>query len=174
MARSVLSSECDELERVMRKRNEICSELFLRALQVNHGELPVEPFSDLDQGEPTPEPEPEAQDEPLTDATITEQPIVMNSLNKIEHIKRVICKRFGISKADIEGQCRMAKYNNPRQIAMHLCRKHTTHSFPEIGRRFGGRDHTTILHAFHKITRLAASDTRLAAQLAELGAEIPA
>ena len=50
----------------------------------------------------------------------------------------------------------------PRQIAMWLCKQHTTRSYPDIGRRFGGRDHTTVLHGVRKIEELMALDDQIA------------
>ena len=50
----------------------------------------------------------------------------------------------------------------PRQIAMYLCKQLTTRSYPDIGRRFGGRDHTTVLHAVKKIDQLMAEDEQIA------------
>jgi chromosomal replication initiator protein len=50
----------------------------------------------------------------------------------------------------------------PRQVAMYLAKQLTSRSLPEIGRKFGGRDHTTVIHAVKKIEELSASDTALA------------
>lgn len=173
MGRIVSSTECDELERVIRKRNAVCSYRLLEALRLNHGDEGDEPEPEPRE-EPEPEPQPEPAPEPLTPSTVTELPIVMISRNKVEQIKRIICKRYGISKAEIESNTRKAKVVRPRQIGMFIARKYTTHSFPEIGRRFGGRDHTTILYACAKIEKLAAADASLASQIAEIRAEIPA
>jgi chromosomal replication initiator protein len=56
----------------------------------------------------------------------------------------------------------------PRQAAMYLAKQLTTRSYPDIGRRFGGRDHTTVLHAVRKIEELKASDAGIAADLETL------
>ena len=53
----------------------------------------------------------------------------------------------------------------PRQIAMYLAKTMTSKSFPEIGKRFGGRDHTTVLHAVRKVEELAAGDETLAQEI---------
>ncbi|TLY25626.1 MAG: chromosomal replication initiator protein DnaA, partial [Nitrospirae bacterium] len=60
----------------------------------------------------------------------------------------------------------------PRQIAMYLCRELTDASFPEIGRQFGGKDHTTIIHACKQITKAKEADTALTASLESLKSQI--
>lgn len=68
----------------------------------------------------------------------------------INGIKRVVCKHFGISHDDIISQRRDHKVQRPRMVAIYLSRAFTPHSLPEIGRKFGNRDHTTILHSIRK------------------------
>lgn len=87
---------------------------------------------------------------------------------RIEHIQRIVCEHYKITRTDLLSQRRTAHIVWPRQIAVHLCRRLTMRSYPEIGRRFGGRDHTTVLHAFNKIGRLAGEDAELRATLDEL------
>jgi hypothetical protein len=70
---------------------------------------------------------------------------------KIELIQQVVARYFGISKLDMISQRRTKDIVRPRQIAMYLAKALTGKSLPEIGRRFGGRDHTTVLHAINKI-----------------------
>lgn len=70
---------------------------------------------------------------------------------KIETIQRAICAEYGTTKTDLCSSRRTAAVVRQRQIAMWLCRTLTPLSLPEIGRRFGGRDHTTCLYAFRKI-----------------------
>lgn len=70
---------------------------------------------------------------------------------KIELIQQVVARYFGISKLDMISQRRTKDIVHPRQIAMYLAKALTGKSLPEIGRRFGGRDHTTVLHAVNKI-----------------------
>lgn len=70
-----------------------------------------------------------------------------------ESIKKVVCKHFSIKMADIESSKRTRNLAFPRQIAMYLCREMTDNSLPKIGDSFGGRDHTTVLHAHEKITK---------------------
>jgi chromosomal replication initiator protein len=63
---------------------------------------------------------------------------------------------------------RTANVVRPRQVAMYLAKILTLRSLPEIGRRFGGRDHTTVLHAVRKIEALAANDSALADEIEAL------
>lgn len=69
---------------------------------------------------------------------------------------------YGVRKADLSSKRRTKDVVLPRQVAMYLCRTMTTRSLPEIGRRFGGRDHTTCLHAYRKIAQLTQSCPELA------------
>lgn len=70
----------------------------------------------------------------------------------VESIKRTVCKYYGITVKDLEGKKRSREIAYPRQIAMYLTRKYTDLSLPKIGKAFGGKDHTTVLHACEKIT----------------------
>lgn len=70
---------------------------------------------------------------------------------KIDDILRIVSKHYGISRGDILSQRRNRSIVWPRQIGMYLAKNMTSRSLPEIGRRFGGRDHTTVLHAIRKI-----------------------
>jgi chromosomal replication initiator protein len=70
---------------------------------------------------------------------------------KIEDILKVVSRHFGVSKGDILSQRRHRSVVWPRQIGMYLAKQLTSRSLPEIGRRFGNRDHTTVLHAIRKI-----------------------
>ncbi|HXW70849.1 MAG TPA: chromosomal replication initiator protein DnaA [Methylocella sp.] len=80
---------------------------------------------------------------------------------KIEDIQKLVASHFNVSRADILSSRRTATVVRPRQIAMYLAKVLTPRSLPEIGRRFGGRDHTTVLHAVRKIQGLVASDGAL-------------
>ena len=81
---------------------------------------------------------------------------------RIEDIQRVVARHYSIPKTDLVSARRTQAIVRPRQIAMYLAKVLTPRSLPEIGRRFGGRDHTTVLHAVRKIDELAKTDTRLA------------
>jgi chromosomal replication initiator protein len=80
---------------------------------------------------------------------------------KIEDIQKLVATHFNVSRADILSSRRTANVVRPRQIAMYLAKVLTLRSLPEIGRRFGGRDHTTVLHAVRKIEALSGSDGNL-------------
>jgi chromosomal replication initiator protein len=84
---------------------------------------------------------------------------------KIEDIQRAVSLHFNVSRADMLSARRTANVVRPRQIAMYLAKTLTLRSLPEIGRRFGGRDHTTVLHAVRKIENLADKDQLLAQEL---------
>ena len=68
------------------------------------------------------------------------------------NIKKKVCKYFNIKVSDIESSNRARKFAYPRQISMFLCRELTDLSLPKIGEYFGGRDHTTVIHACNKIS----------------------
>lgn len=92
---------------------------------------------------------------------------------KIETIQRAVLVEFrGVTLADIKSRRRTANVVKPRQIGMFLAKEMTHQSLPDIGRRFGGRDHTTVLHAVHKIGRLAETDQQLYALLNRIRARV--
>ncbi|MHB0914435.1 MAG: chromosomal replication initiator protein DnaA [Thermoleophilia bacterium] len=72
----------------------------------------------------------------------------------IDMIQNEICKTFNVSMSDLKGNKRSQNIVFPRQIAMYLCRELTDSSQPRIGEKFGGRDHTTVIHAINKISNL--------------------
>ncbi|MEN5083865.1 chromosomal replication initiator protein DnaA [Bosea sp. TWI1241] len=80
---------------------------------------------------------------------------------KIEEIQKLVATRYNVSRADILSERRTAAVVKPRQIAMYLAKALTPRSLPEIGRRFGGRDHTTVLHAVRKIEKAIGEDRSL-------------
>jgi chromosomal replication initiator protein len=84
---------------------------------------------------------------------------------RVEDILRIVAKHYGVSRADLLSSRRTANVVRPRQIAMYLAKTLTLRSLPEIGRRFGGRDHTTVLHAVRKIAGLVAGDKVLAEEI---------
>lgn len=87
---------------------------------------------------------------------------------KIEDILRIVSRHFGVSKGDLLSQRRHRSVVWPRQIGMYLAKQLTASSLPEIGRRFGNRDHTTVLHAIRKIEGELVDNTRLRDELEEL------
>lgn len=80
---------------------------------------------------------------------------------RIEDIQRVVSRHYNVTRQELVSDRRTRVIVKPRQIAMYLAKTMTPRSFPEIGRRFGGRDHTTVLHAVRKIEELISSDTKL-------------
>jgi len=84
---------------------------------------------------------------------------------KIEDIQRVVARQYNVSRSDLLSSRRTANVVRPRQIAMYLAKTLTLRSLPEIGRRFGGRDHTTVLHAVRKIEGLVGNDNVLAEEI---------
>ena len=84
---------------------------------------------------------------------------------KIEEIQRIVARQYNVSRADLLSSRRTANVVRPRQVAMYLAKTLTLRSLPEIGRRFGGRDHTTVLHAVRKIENLVNNDTSLAEEI---------
>jgi chromosomal replication initiator protein len=84
---------------------------------------------------------------------------------RIEDIQKVVARHFNVSKSDLLSSRRTRTIVRPRQIAMYLAKMLTPRSLPEIGRRFGGRDHTTVLHAVRKVEELMSGDKALAEEV---------
>lgn len=84
---------------------------------------------------------------------------------KIEDIQKLVGNHYSVSRSDILSSRRTANVVRPRQIAMYLAKILTPRSLPEIGRRFGGRDHTTVLHAVRKIEALTVKDRTLSEEI---------
>jgi chromosomal replication initiator protein len=84
---------------------------------------------------------------------------------RIEDIQRVVARHYNVSKTELLSNRRTRTIVKPRQVAMYLSKVMTPRSLPEIGRRFGGRDHTTVLHAVRKIEDLSGTDNNLAQEL---------
>ena len=77
----------------------------------------------------------------------------------IEEIQKKVAEHFNVKLADMHSARRARAVARPRQVAMYLAKQLTTRSLPEIGRKFGGRDHTTVMHAVRKIDELRAVDS---------------
>ena len=80
----------------------------------------------------------------------------------VDEIQKTVAEHFNLKQADLLSERRTRSVARPRQIAMYLCKQHTTRSYPDIGRRFGGRDHTTVLHGVRKIEELMPQDDQIA------------
>ncbi len=86
----------------------------------------------------------------------------------IESIQEAVTNRFGLKLSDMKARKRTDAVAYPRQIAMYLSRELTPASLPEIGAAFGGRDHTTVIHAINKVEQKMKQDTDLAAVIEKL------
>ena len=87
---------------------------------------------------------------------------LQDKLVTVENIQKTVAEYFKIRVADLLSKRRSRSIARPRQIAMALAKELTTHSLPEIGDAFGGRDHTTVLHACRRIKALRETDSRVA------------
>jgi chromosomal replication initiator protein len=87
---------------------------------------------------------------------------LQDKLVTVENIQKTVAEYFKIRVADLLSKRRSRSIARPRQIAMALAKELTTHSLPEIGDEFGGRDHTTVLHACRRIKELRETETRVA------------
>lgn len=90
----------------------------------------------------------------------------------LEEIQEAVCARFHIKLTDLKSRRRSKTLVHPRQIAMYLCRELTDASYPEIGRHFGGKDHTTIIHACRQVAKAKDADGALNGTLESLKEQI--
>src|SRR5579863_553442 len=90
----------------------------------------------------------------------------------VDEIQKACAEHFGLRQADLISERRNRAIARPRQAAMWLAKQLTTRSLPDIGRRFGGRDHTTVLHAVRRIEQLRAEDPQLARDLEVLARKL--
>jgi chromosomal replication initiator protein len=90
----------------------------------------------------------------------------------VGRIQQTVVDRFGISLQELTGDRRSQSIVYPRQVAMYLCRELTDSSLPKIGKEFGGRDHTTVIHATSKIAKLIQEDRSVYNLVQELTARI--
>ena len=90
----------------------------------------------------------------------------------VERIQQTVCDRFGIRVSDILSKKRNKEIVLPRQVAMYLSRKLTQLSLPDLGRRFGGKDHTSVLHSIKKVEKLLKEDHNLEKLIEDLEATI--
>ncbi len=90
----------------------------------------------------------------------------------IERIQELVCERFGVTHDELTGDRRSQNIVYPRQVAMYLARELTDSSLPKIGKEFGGRDHTTVIHATSKIARLIREDRSVYNLVQELTARV--
>ena len=81
---------------------------------------------------------------------------------------KVVAGFYDIKVSDIKSKRRTRDISVPRQIAMFLCREHTKSSLPEIGRQFGGKDHTTVIFSYKKVSNLIKENKELEASIREI------
>jgi len=91
-----------------------------------------------------------------------------DKLVNMDNIQKTVAEYFKIRVTDLSSKTRKQNITRPRQIAMSLARELTSHSFPEIGDAFGGRDHTTVMNACKKISELKISDMGVAEDYSNL------
>ncbi|WP_241524134.1 chromosomal replication initiator protein DnaA [Oceaniglobus indicus] len=101
-------------------------------------------------------------DIPLTQECLTDILRQSDRKTTVEEIQRKVSDHYNIRLSDLIGPKRVRTFARPRQVAMYLCKQLTQRSLPEIGRRFGGRDHTTIMHGIKRIEALKGSDPQIA------------
>ena len=113
----------------------------------------------------------------LTKAAITvdlAKDVLRNTLKNaqreitVENIQKTICEYFNVKIGDLKAKRRTQNIALPRQVAMYLCRKHTETSFPAIGDKFGGRDHSTVIHASKTIERKIKEDPHMQTTIEKL------
>lgn len=100
-------------------------------------------------------------DEPFAEEVLGEMFRASKRRVTIEEIQRRVSDHFSIRQAEMVSARRARAVARPRQIAMYLAKQLTPRSLPEIGRRFGGRDHTTVIHAVKQIEKLRAADSEI-------------
>lgn len=83
----------------------------------------------------------------------------------IAEIQARVAQQFNVRIAELQTSSRKRRIARPRQVAMYLAHRHTTASLPEIGRRLGNRDHTTVIHGIRQIERLRNIDADLDAEI---------
>lgn len=110
----------------------------------------------------------ELANEALKDLISKDKPKIITA----EYIQEVVAAYFHLKPDELKSSKRTRNIAYPRQIAMYLCRKLTDLSLPKIGEKFGGRDHTTIIHGFEKISREQQTDIELTQMLNELESKI--
>lgn len=93
---------------------------------------------------------------------------LQDKLVTMENIQKTVAEYYKIRVADILSKRRNRSLARPRQLAMALCKELTNHSLPEIGDAFGGRDHTTVIHACRKVAELRETDQRMTEDYANL------
>ena len=178
MGRITLKSDCYELGAYVHKRNIVYSHNLLEALFTAHapGEMdsrpPIEEMPPAEPKEPLRNPEFDWWHTMWFGDLVTAQGPRRQGPPTISLIQSVVAKSFNLTKLDLISQRRTHNVVLPRQIAMYLAKTLTLRSYPEIGRRFGQRDHTTVISGVRKITARCVSDPPFAMTIEALKAEL--
>lgn len=116
-------------------------------------------------------PAPRTRDpQPLFDGSLP-APAMPAKRTTVDYVKRFIADKFGVTLSEIDSKSRKREVVRPRQLAMHIARRMTDQSYPQIARRFG-RDHSTVLHGDKLIEKMAAENPAFAAEVDALIASI--
>jgi len=86
----------------------------------------------------------------------------------IEQIQKAVATNYRITATELVAKSNARQYSLPRQVAMYICKQLTKHSYPEIGRAFGGKHHTTVMHSVEKIQTLISTDGNLRKRVREI------
>lgn len=141
----------------------------LARLKEVHGTPAPRPKPDIVKIVPVPiSPAPEAKDETVVSTWFEVLEPKRGDYPSIREIQIAVCKHYDMKLTDILSFRRTANIVRPRQVAMFLSRELTLRSLPEIGRRFGGKDHTTVLHSIRVIKCSSREDANLAHDIAIL------
>jgi hypothetical protein len=108
----------------------------------------------------------------IPDGTVVAFPGRSSNVLRIADIQRTVAEHFKVTLLDLNSARRTGDIVRPRQIAMYLARKLTSKSLPEIGRRCGRKDHTTVLHAVTVCERILKEEEKLAPDIRELSAKL--
>lgn len=92
--------------------------------------------------------------------------------NKIDHVMQLISGKYNVTIDDLKGKDRKASITMPRQIAMYICRIYIKESLPKIGSEFGGKDHTTVMHAVNKIKKEVIINKKLEEEIEKIVCEL--
>jgi chromosomal replication initiator protein len=166
------SIDCCDLQRYVHERNVVCSRNLLQALKASHPELaPEEVQPDPIDAEPDiePTPLPPIPNEVIAKAADIAFPTWVNAVKRIQ---KAVCDEYGVSLVDLCSSRRNHRVVRPRQVAMYLCKTLTSRSLPEIGRRFGGRDHSTALSAIRRIEIICEKDEAFRARVERVAEQV--
>jgi hypothetical protein len=160
----------DHTECEARVMNREASTRLLKALSANHDAnmRPPKGWRKRERIEFVPPPVPSAEFKELWFGFDSEIPLAVKRELKIDEIKRIVCDYYDLTNIQLVSNRRSVETLRPRQIAAYFARNMTGRSLPEIGRRLGGRDHTTILSACRRVEALLLTDWKIAHDVAHL------